>query len=229
MERDVIIACDFDGELQLRNFLKYFKSEKPFLKIGYQLFYATGKDLISKLIQEGYRIFLDLKLHDIPTTVAKGIKQLASLGVSFITVHASGGMEMMQAAVQAVQNTPTKILAVTQLTSIDQQKLEVEILIDRKLKDVVNHYTVNALEAGVHGVICSAVEAGYIKTKISPNILCITPGIRINDQQDDHARATTPKFAHNNHVDYIVVGRPITTASNPLQVYLLYKQEFLGE
>jgi orotidine-5'-phosphate decarboxylase len=155
MNKDVIIACDFDNEKQLRTFLKSFKNEKPFLKIGYQLFYASGTKLIGDLVEEGYDIFLDLKLHDIPNTIEHGIRNLAMLGVKFITVHAAGGIAMMTAAVKGISGTRTKILAVTQLTSISQKILETELLIDRKLSDVVEHYATNALESGVHGVICS--------------------------------------------------------------------------
>jgi orotidine-5'-phosphate decarboxylase len=155
MNKNVIIACDFDNEKQLRTFLKNFKNEKPFLKIGYQLFYAIGPKLISGLVEEGYDIFLDLKLHDIPNTVEHGVRNLAMLGVKFITIQAAGGTKMMIAAVKGVSGTRTKILAVTQLTSISQQILETELLIDHKLSDVVKHYATNALQSGVHGVICS--------------------------------------------------------------------------
>jgi orotidine-5'-phosphate decarboxylase len=155
MSREVIIACDFDNQKELRSFLSNFKKAKPFLKIGYQLFYATGSELISQLIEEGYDIFLDLKLCDIPNTVEHGIKNLARLGVKFITIHASGGIAMMSAAVKGASGTNAKLLAVTQLTSVSQQILESELLIERKLSDVVEHYATNALTSGVHGVICS--------------------------------------------------------------------------
>jgi orotidine-5'-phosphate decarboxylase len=228
MKHDVIIACDFTNEIEFKKFLALFGDEKPFLKIGYQLFYATGKELIKELVDSGYHIFLDLKLHDIPNTVEKGIKSLAELNVEFITIHAAGGISMMEAAVKGIKDTRTKLLAVTQLTSINQEILEKEILIDEKIDDVVHHYAVNALEAGVHGVVCSAQESKYIKDKISHDLICVTPGIRINENNDDQARVVTPKEAYNNRVDFIVVGRPITKAKDPLKAYYLYKKEFLG-
>jgi orotidine-5'-phosphate decarboxylase len=229
MKRDVIIACDFDNEKQFSNFLKLFKKEKPFLKIGYQLFYATGKEFISKLVAQGYRVFLDLKLHDIPNTVEQGIKSLSKLGVEFITIHAAGGIKMMEAAVKGISGSRTKLLAVTQLTSIDQNILENEILIDRKLIDVVHHYAVNALESGVHGVVCSGQEAKFIKEKIANHLICVTPGIRMDSNKQDQLRTLTPRGAHANLVDFIVVGRPITKATNPLNVYHQYQREFLGK
>ncbi|MDR2369075.1 MAG: orotidine-5'-phosphate decarboxylase [Mycoplasmataceae bacterium] len=228
MERDVIIACDFANKKQFDYFLSRFKGEKLFLKIGYQLFYATGPNFIKKLINDGWRIFLDLKLHDIPHTVEQGIKNLASLGVHFITIHAAGGMKMMEAAVRGIAGSHTKILAVTQLTSINQTILEQELLIDRKITDVVHHYAVNALQAGVHGVICSALESRYIKEKISNHLICVTPGIRLNESKDDQSRIVTPKEAHDNKADYIVVGRPIIKANDSIKAYHLYKKEFLG-
>jgi orotidine-5'-phosphate decarboxylase len=155
MKSDLIIACDFASEQEFNNFIKLFENEKPFLKIGYQLFYATGREFIRRLVNSGYRIFLDLKLHDIPNTVEHGIKSLVDLGVEFVTIHASGGMKMMEAAVKATKGSTLKLLAITQLTSTDQKMLEAELLIDRKLIDVVHHYAVNALESGVHGVVCS--------------------------------------------------------------------------
>jgi orotidine-5'-phosphate decarboxylase len=228
MEHDVIIACDFSTEKQFNDFLSLFKDEKPFLKIGYQLFYATGKEFISNLIEKGYRVFLDLKLHDIPNTVQEGIKSLVSLGVDFITIHAAGGIKMMEAAVKGINGSRTKLLAVTQLTSISQEDLERELLIDKKIDDVVHHYAVNALEAGVHGVICSVQESKYIKEKISTNLICVTPGIRMDGNKNDQVRTNTPKEAYTNKSDFIVVGRPITQAKDPLKAYHSFKKEFLG-
>ncbi|MDR1991233.1 MAG: orotidine-5'-phosphate decarboxylase [Mycoplasmataceae bacterium] len=226
MERDVIIACDFDSENRFKQFIQYFRDKKPFLKVGYQLFYATNKAFINQLIQNGYRIFLDLKLHDIPNTVRNAIKELSNLGVNFITVHASGGIKMMEAAVEATKNTNTKILAVTQLTSINQATMESELLIDRKLPDVVYHYALNALHAGTSGIVCSAQEAKYVKEKISNDLICVCPGIRMDESKNDQHRIATPKIAYKNKVDYIVVGRPITQAKNPLKAYHQYCQEF---
>ncbi|MDR0674863.1 MAG: orotidine-5'-phosphate decarboxylase [Mycoplasmataceae bacterium] len=226
MERDVIIACDFPSKKQFNQFIIHFKKEKPFLKIGYQLFYAVGKEFITKLINDGYRIFLDLKLHDIPNTVEEGIKHLVTLGIDFITIHAAGGMKMMEAAVKGVKGTRTKILAVTQLTSISQEILEKELLIDRKIADVVHHYALSALEAGVHGVVCSGQECQYIKEKISNDLICVTPGIRLDDHKNDQMRTSTPRGARMNKSNFIVVGRPITRANNPLEAYHQFKKEF---
>ncbi|MDR3257473.1 MAG: orotidine-5'-phosphate decarboxylase [Mycoplasmataceae bacterium] len=229
MKRDVIIACDFASENEFNKFIKLFKNEKPFLKIGYQLFYATGKKFISDLVDKGYRIFLDLKLHDIPNTVEQGIKSLVSFGVEFITIHATGGTKMMEAAIKATKGTTTKLLAVTQLTSTNQEMLENELLIDRKLSDVVNHYAVNALESGIHGVVCSALESKYIKEKISNNLITVSPGIRISQEKNDQSRVCTPRGAHTYKVDYIVVGRPITQSKDPLKEYKKFCKEFIGE
>jgi orotidine-5'-phosphate decarboxylase len=228
MNRDVIIACDFANANEFNKFIKLFKNEKPFLKIGYQLFYATGKDFVSELINNGYRIFLDLKLHDIPNTIFCAIKSLIELNVEFITIHAAGGIKMMEAAVEAVEDSDTKLLAVTQLTSIDQKTLESELLIDRKLIDVVNHYAINALESGIHGVVCSALESKYIKEKISADLITVTPGIRIGQNKHDQSRVITPRGAHANMADYIVVGRPITKAKDPVKEYKKFRKEFLG-
>jgi orotidine-5'-phosphate decarboxylase len=157
------------------------------------------------------------------------VKSLSNLGVEFITIHANGGIKMMEAAVRGVKGTRAKLLAVTELTSIDQKTLEAEILIDRKLEDVVYRYAVNALTAGVHGVICSGHESKYIKEKISNNLICITPGIRMNENKNDQSRTLTPREARANKADFIVVGRPITNADNSIKTYHLYKREFLGE
>jgi orotidine-5'-phosphate decarboxylase len=229
MKRDVIIACDFTGENEFNKFIKLFKNERPFLKIGYQLFYATGKKFISNLVDNGYPIFLDLKLHDIPNTVEHGIQSLAELGVEFITIHAAGGARMMEAAIKATKGTTTKLLAVTQLTSTDQKMLENELLIDRKLSDVVNHYAVNALESGVHGIVCSALESKYIKEKISNNLITVCPGIRMNQEKNDQSRVYTPRGGRAYKADYIVVGRPITQSNDPLKEYHKFQKEFVGE
>ncbi|GHU48633.1 orotidine 5'-phosphate decarboxylase [Bacilli bacterium] len=229
MSKDVIIACDFSKKEELCNFLSQFKNEKPFLKIGYQLFYATGRELINELIEKGFRIFLDLKLHDIPNTVEQGVKSLVSLGVDFITVHAGGGNAMMRGAVKATKGSLTKILAVTQLTSTNQVMLETELMISHKMKDVINHYAVNALEAGVHGVVCSALESKFIKKEISSKLITVTPGIRLTKDHHDQARVVTPQEARKNLADYIVVGRPITEDKNPLIAYHKIRKEFLGK
>ncbi|MDR0825851.1 MAG: orotidine-5'-phosphate decarboxylase [Mycoplasmataceae bacterium] len=229
MAKDVIIACDFSKKEELCKFLDQFKNENPFLKIGYQLFYATGVELINKLIDKGFHIFLDLKLHDIPNTVEQGVKSLVALNVDFITVHAAGGNTMMRAAVKAAKGSLTKILAVTQLTSTNQSMLEKELMIEHKMNDVVNHYAVNALEAGVYGVVCSALESEFIKKKISNNLITVTPGIRLSSEHDDQARVVTPLQARNNLADYIVVGRAITKDKDPLKAYQRIKKEFLGK
>lgn len=229
MARDVIIACDFNNEKDFWSFLKKFPNNKPFLKIGYELFYASGKYLIIKLINDGYKVFLDLKLHDIPNTVIGAIKSLNDYRVDFISLHAVGGNNMMCEA-KKVCNSHTKLVAITQLTSTDQQMLTNDLLIDRKINDVIYHYAVNALNSGIDGVVCAAGESAYIKQHISNDLITICPGIRLKKTNcQDQKRVYTPAEAYKQKVDYIVVGREITKAKNPLATYLKIKKEFLNE
>lgn len=223
---NVIIACDFSSSNELNKFLKNFKSNKPFLKIGYQLFYKIGRTGIQKLTKQGYKIFLDLKLHDIPNTVYEGVKSLSDLNISMLTVHAAGGIQMMRKAKQAAGDK-IKVLAVTQLTSTDKIMLKNELLISKDINQTILHYATNAKKAGVDGVICSPNEVKMIKSKLSKSFLCITPGIRYSDNNtNDQKRIATPTDAKLFGSDYIVVGRPITKSKNPLQMYKKILKDF---
>lgn len=226
MKNNVIIACDFSTQKELNNFLKKLKGTKPFLKIGYQLFYKIGREGIKELKDKGYKIFLDLKLHDIPNTVANGIKSLKDLKIDMLTIHAAGGLEMMhQAKLAAGKNI--KVLAVTQLTSTDQAMLKSELLINKKINDVVLYYATNAKKAGVDGVICSPNEVKLIKSKLGKNFLTVTPGIRYaSDNANDQKRIATPQLAKQYGSDYIVVGRPITKSQQPLATYQKIWKDF---
>lgn len=226
--RDVIIACDFKNQDELFEFLKPFDGLNPFLKIGMEIFYKEGPQLVQKLKEMGCRIFLDLKLHDIPNTVEKAMKNIAKLGVEITNVHAAGGIKMMEAArrgldsVEAGKNT--KLIAVTQLTSISQEALEQELLIEKPLADVVKAYALNAKSAGLDGVVCSALEAPIIKEL---GLMSVTPGIRFaDDSVNDQKRVATPAYAKELGSSYIVVGRSITAAEDPVAAYKRCVKEF---
>ncbi len=226
--RDVIIACDFKNQDELFEFLKPFDGLNPFLKIGMEIFYKEGPQLVQKLKEMGCRIFLDLKLHDIPNTVEKAMKNIATLGVEITNVHAAGGIKMMEAArrgldsVEAGKNT--KLIAVTQLTSISQEALEQELLIEKPLADVVKAYALNAKSAGLDGVVCSALEAPIIKEL---GLMSVTPGIRFaDDSVNDQKRVATPAYAKELGSSYIVVGRSITAAEDPVAAYKRCVKEF---
>lgn len=226
--RDVIIACDFKNQDELFEFLKPFDGLNPFLKIGMEIFYKEGPQLVQKLKEMGCRIFLDLKLHDIPNTVEKAMKNIATLGVEITNVHAAGGIKMMEAArrgldsVEAGKNT--KLIAVTQLTSISQEALEQELLIEKPLADVVKTYALNAKSAGLDGVVCSALEAPIIKEL---GLISVTPGIRFaDDSVNDQKRVATPAYAKELGSSYIVVGRSITAAEDPVAAYKRCVKEF---
>lgn len=228
MERDVIIACDFKNKEELYEFLVPFKGLNPYLKIGMEIFYKEGPELVKKLHADGFRIFLDLKLHDIPNTVESAMRNLAQLGVEITNVHAAGGIKMMEAArrgldsVEAGKNT--KLIAVTQLTSISQEILENELLIKENLADVVKAYALNAKKAGLDGVVCSALEAPIIKEL---GLISVTPGIRFADNSvDDQKRVATPEYAKKLGSTYIVVGRAITKAEDPVSAYKRCVKEF---
>lgn len=226
MKNNVIVACDFTSQKELDNFLKKLKGNKPFLKIGYQLFYVIGRAGISKLHKQGYKIFLDLKLHDIPNTVYQGIKSLKSLHIDMLTVHATGGIEMIKQAKLAAGKS-VKILAVTQLTSISQKIIHDELLIPHAINDVVLQYAINAKKAKADGVICSPKEVRLIKNRLGKKFLTVTPGIRYaSDNNQDQKRVATPSMAREFGSDYIVVGRPITQSSNPLKMYQKICQDF---
>lgn len=226
--RDVIIACDFSDQEKLFEFLKPFEGMNPYLKIGMELFYKEGPELVKKLHEKGFKIFLDLKLHDIPNTVEKAMRNIASLGVEITNVHAAGGVLMMEAARRGLDSVEsgknTKLIAVTQLTSTSQEILENELLIEKPLNDVVKAYALNAKKAGLDGVVCSPLEASIIKEL---GLISVTPGIRFaSDDANDQKRIATPSFAKENGSTYIVVGRSITAAVDPVAAYKKCVKEF---
>ena len=228
MGKDVIIACDFKNREELFKFLEPFKGLNPFLKIGMEIFYKEGPQLVKDLKAQGCRIFLDLKLHDIPNTVESAMRNLSELGVEITNCHAAGGIAMMKAARRGLdateQGQKTELIAVTQLTSISQEALENELLIKENLADVVRHYALNAKEAGLQGVVCSPLEASIIKEL---GLLSVTPGIRFADNsKDDQKRVATPSYAKEMGSTYIVVGRAITGATNPVEAYIRCVKEF---
>ena len=228
MGKDVIIACDFKNREELFKFLEPFKGLNPFLKIGMEIFYKEGPQLVKDLKAQGCRIFLDLKLHDIPNTVESAMRNLSELGVEITNCHAAGGIAMMKAARRGLdateQGKKTELIAVTQLTSISQEVLENELLIKENLADVVRHYALNAKEAGLQGVVCSPLEASIIKEL---GLLSVTPGIRFADNsKDDQKRVATPSYAKEMGSTYIVVGRAITGANNPVEAYIRCVKEF---
>lgn len=228
MGKDVIIACDFKNKEDLMNFLKPFAGLNPFLKIGMEIFYKEGPQLVKELKEKGCKIFLDLKLHDIPNTVEKAMRNLSELGVEIVNCHAAGGIEMMKAARRGLdateQGKKSELIAVTQLTSISQEILENELLINRPLPEVVRTYALNAKEAGLQGVVCSPLEAPLIKEL---GLISVTPGIRFADNtKDDQKRVATPDYAKELGSTYIVVGRAITGAQDPVAAYNRCVKEF---
>ncbi len=230
MGKDVIIALDFPGARETFNFLDKFTSRKPFVKIGMELFYLEGPYIVRELKARGHKIFLDLKLHDIPNTVKGGMRSLRNLGVDMVNVHSAGGIEMMRAALEGLtreDGTRPLLIAVTQLTSISQEKLTNELLINAPIEDVVIHYARNVFAAGLDGVVCSPLEAGKIHEHLGEKFLTITPGIRFaGDSVGDQARITDPRRAKELGSDYIVVGRPITKAQAPVEIYERCVKEF---
>ena len=228
MGRDVIIACDFKNKEDLMNFLNAFEGLNPFLKIGMEIFYKEGPQLVRELKEKGCKIFLDLKLHDIPNTVEKAMRNLSVLGVEIVNCHAAGGIEMMKAARRGLdateQGKKSELIAVTQLTSISQETLESELLINRPLNEVVKAYALNAKTAGLQGVVCSPLEAPIIKEL---GLISVTPGIRFADNsKDDQKRVATPDYAKELGSTYIVVGRAITKAADPVAAYQRCVKEF---
>ncbi len=226
--RDVIIACDFKNQEDLFEFLKPFDGLQPFLKIGMEIFYKEGPQLVKKLKEMGCKIFLDLKLHDIPNTVEKAMRNLGELGVEITNCHAAGGINMMAAARRGLDSTEkgknTQLIAVTQLTSISQEILENELLIKEPLNDVVKTYALNAKAAGLQGVVCSPLEAPIIKEL---GLISVTPGIRFaDDSKNDQKRVATPDYAKELGSTYIVVGRSITAAADPVAAYKRCVKEF---
>ena len=230
MKRDVIIALDFkDGETAL-NFLDKFRDENPFVKIGMELFYSAGPDIVRQVKARGHKVFLDLKLHDIPNTVKGGMRSLSGLGADIVNVHAAGTIEMMKAAMEGVvreDGTRPLVIAVTQLTSTSEERMQKELLINAPINDTIIHYARNAKEAGLDGIVCSPLEAGMVKEACGKEFLTVTPGVRFADGDvGDQVRVTTPRKAKEIGTDYIVVGRPITKADDPVAAYRRCMNEF---
>lgn len=232
MAKDVIIACDFAGRADVTEFLDRFEGKKPFVKIGMELFYAEGPEIVRDIKARGHKIFLDLKLHDIPNTVKKAMAVLSALDIDMCNVHAAGTKDMMSAAIEGLtrpDGTRPLLVAVTQLTSTDETRMHEELLISKPLNEVVMHYAENAQVAGLDGVVCSPLEAGIVKTRCGDKFMTVTPGVRFADgQADDQMRVTTPEKARKLGSDYIVMGRPITQASDPVMAYERAVKEFLG-
>lgn len=241
MTKDVIIACDFASEKEALDFLaKFADSErKPFVKIGMELYYSAGPDIVRKIKALGHKIFLDLKLHDIPNTVRKTMKVLSALDVDMTNVHASGTIDMMKAALEGLtrpDGTRPLLIAVTQLTSTSEERMQKELLVGAGINETIAHYAANAAEAGLDGVVCSPLEASLVKEAAAARVsdacsfVAVTPGVRFADAAaDDQVRITTPAKAAQIGSDYIVVGRPITAAPDPVEAYNRCIKEFLGE
>ncbi len=232
MGKDVIIACDFQNAEKCFEFLDKFENEKPFVKVGMELFYSAGPQMVREIKQRGHKIFLDLKLHDIPNTVKKAMSVLSGLDVDLCNLHAAGGLDMMRAAIEGLTKPNGQrplLIAVTQLTSIDQNRMQKELLIDRPLEDVVVQYALNAKQAGLDGVVCSALEAKKIHEACGETFLSVTPGIRFAEESSgDQQRVTTPAKAKELGSDYIVVGRSITSAEDPVEAYRRCVKDFIG-
>ncbi|MBQ5843568.1 MAG: orotidine-5'-phosphate decarboxylase [Alistipes sp.] len=231
--RDVIIACDFSSKEQTLTFLDRFTGRKPFVKIGMELFYAEGPAIVREIKARGHKIFLDLKLHDIPNTVRKAMSVLSRLDVDMTNVHAAGTIDMMRAALEGLtrpDGTRPLLIAVTQLTSTSQERMQNELLIGATINDTIAKYAQNAKEAGLDGVVCSPLEAKLVKEDCGSEFKTITPGIRFADAAaDDQVRITTPARACEIGSDFIVVGRPITAAADPVEAYERCCREFIGE
>lgn len=236
MNKDVIIACDFPNADTTLAFLEKFGDERPFVKIGMELFYGAGPEIVKKLRERGHRIFLDLKLHDIPNTVKKAMRVLAAQDIDMVNVHAGGTKEMMAAALEGLkEGTPEGrqrpyLIAVTQLTSTSPQALKEQLLIETPMEETIARYAQNAKEAGLDGVVCSPLEAAAVKKACGQEFLAVTPGIRYPDSgADDQSRVTTPARAREIGSDFIVVGRPITAAQDPVAAYHRALAEFTGK
>lgn len=232
MGKDVIIACDFPSKEDTLTFLDKFTGRKPYVKIGMELFYSEGPAIVKEIKERGHRIFLDLKLHDIPNTVEKAMAALSKLDVDMCNLHAAGTKDMMEAALRGLtreDGSRPLLIAVTQLTSTSQERMQQELLIDAPLDEVVTKYAQNAKDAGLDGVVCSPLEAGKIHNACGDAFLTVTPGVRFADgDKGDQVRVTTPEKAKELGSDYIVVGRPITKADDPVAAYERVCREFLG-
>ena len=233
MATDVIVALDFPSAKEVYSFLDKFEEEKLFVKIGMELFYAEGPEIVREIKRRGHKIFLDLKLHDIPNTVMKAMASLSKLDVDMCNLHAGGGSEMMKAALKGLtraDGTRPILIAVTQLTSTDSDMLKNELLISESMEKTVESYALNALNSGLDGVVCSPLEAAKVHSACGNNFLTVTPGVRFaGGEKGDQKRVTTPEEARKIGSDYIVVGRPITAAFDPVAAYKLAKKQFLGE
>lgn len=233
MAKDVIIALDFAGAKETLEFLDLFGEKKPFVKIGMELFYAEGPSIVKEIKNRGHKIFLDLKLHDIPNTVKKAMKVLSSLDADMCNLHAAGASEMMKAAIEGLtreDGTRPLLIAVTQLTSTDERTLREELLIGTSMEQTVQSYALNAKKSGLDGVVCSPLEAGKVHELCGGNFLTVTPGVRFADgDQGDQKRIATPEMARMLGSDYIVTGRPITAARDPKAAYERCVKEFLGK
>ena len=234
MAKDVIIACDFSSARQTFDFLDKFEgTRKPFVKIGMELFYAEGPHIVREIKRRGHPVFLDLKLHDIPNTVRKSMKVLSSLDIDMTNVHAAGTIEMMQAAIEGLtrpDGTRPLLIAVTQLTSTSQERMQQELLIGAGINETIVKYADNARKAGLDGVVCSPLEAGMVKEACGKDFVTVTPCVRFADAAaDDQVRITTPAKARQIGSDYIVVGRPITAAEDPVAAYNRCLEEFLND
>ncbi|MBQ8907826.1 MAG: orotidine-5'-phosphate decarboxylase [Clostridia bacterium] len=231
MGKDVIIACDFPSKERVFEFLDLFKEEKPYVKIGMELFYGAGPDIVREIKRRGHKIFLDLKLHDIPNTVKSAMRVLSSLDVDMCNLHAAGTISMMEAALEGLtrpDGTRPLLIAVTQLTSTSQERMEEDLLIHEPLDKVVMHYAENAKRAGLDGVVCSPLEAEKVHTVCGKDFLTVTPGVRFaGGDVGDQVRITTPEKAKEIGSDYIVVGRPITAAADPVAAYRRAVAEFV--
>lgn len=232
MGKDVIIACDFNSAEETFAFLDKFTGKKPFVKIGMELFYAEGPQIVREIKKRGHKIFLDLKLHDIPNTVMKAMKVLSSLDIDMVNIHAAGTIAMMEAALTGLtreDGTRPLLIAVTQLTSTSEDRMQSELLINSSLEKTVMHYAENAKNAGLDGVVCSPMESEAVHNVCGKDFVTVTPGIRFADSaKDDQIRITTPAKAKEIGSDYIVVGRPITQADDPVKAYERCITEFVG-
>ena len=233
MAKDVIVACDFPGAAETYAFLDRFTGKKPFVKIGMELYYAEGPSIVREIKRRGHRIFLDLKLHDIPNTVKKAMAVLRNLDVDILNLHAAGTTRMMEAALEGLtrpDGTRPLLIAVTQLTSTDQESMEKDLMIKAPIDEVVMHYAMTAKNAGLDGVVCSPLEAGKVHALCGDAFLTVTPGVRFaGGDAGDQKRVTTPAMARPLGSDYIVVGRPITAAPDPAAAYERCVNEFIGQ
>ena len=232
MGKDVIIACDFSNKEETLKFLDLFENEKPYVKIGMELFYGAGPEIVKEIKKRGHKIFLDLKLCDIPNTVMKAMKVLSGIDVDMCNLHASGTIPMMEAAIKGLtreDGTRPLLIAVTQLTSTSEERMREDLLIDKPIDEVVMHYAKNAKDSGLDGIVCSPLEAGKVHELCGDDFITVTPGVRFADGDiGDQVRVTTPAKAKEIGSDYIVVGRPVTAAEDPVAAYRRCVAEFVG-